>query len=383
MLDAWRGICALMVVLLQTPVDSAFTRLGLVRHGFLFVDFFFVLSGFVIAHAYGERIASARQATAFVRARFARVYPLHLFMLLLFVAYEGALFVGRGPDSAFQGTNSPGALVANLFLLHAFGTVDGLGWNYPSWSISAEFGAYLAFAGIMLLAGRRSVGAFVGLLVMTSVALVVLVHDMDTTVSFGWLRCLVGFACGVLLRRLAFAEPPVDPLPDGRISWTLAEIAILAAVVSFVVNAGHTPLSLAAPFVFTFAIYGFAHEAGAISQLLKSRPFQFLGLTSYSIYMVHAFIISRMINAATVIEGKTGWTLMTVGADGAKSFAGSPLLTAAVLVGLVVSTLVASALTWRFVERPFQAWLRPRRRRAVADPAAVLPSASLPAAAVR
>ncbi|SKA39089.1 acyltransferase family protein [Consotaella salsifontis] len=362
-LDAWRGISALMVVFLHAPVANALVATPFVRHGFLFVDFFFVLSGFVIAHAYQGRIGSGRGAIAFLQARFARVYPLHFLMLMLFLAYELALFAGRGADAAFQGTNSVSAFFANLFLLHAFGTVDGLGWNYPSWSISAEFGAYLVFAALTLVAGRRMVAAFAAVLAVSIVVLFLAVPNMDTTVSFGGLRCLVGFSCGVLLRRLAFpAGVAAPPAPGTRHLWTFAEVAILAAVVSFVTSSGHTRLSLAAPFVFTFAIYGFAHEAGAVSRLLKTRVFQFLGLASYSIYMVHAFIISRMVNVATVVEGRTGWHLMILRDDGAKVFAGSPILTYGVLIALVAATLVASALTWRFIERPFQSWLRPGRR---------------------
>jgi len=56
-LDGWRGIAACMVVLFHVRAPSHVSELALVRNSFLFVDFFFVLSGFVIAATYAERLA--------------------------------------------------------------------------------------------------------------------------------------------------------------------------------------------------------------------------------------------------------------------------------------------------------------------------------------
>ncbi len=85
-LDGWRGVCACLVVLFHFNGYSPIYTAPLVRNSYLFVDFFFVLSGFVIAWNYGTRLGSWPEVRRFLVLRLGRVYPLHLFMLFLFLA---------------------------------------------------------------------------------------------------------------------------------------------------------------------------------------------------------------------------------------------------------------------------------------------------------
>ena len=87
-LDSWRGISALLVAAFHLPVLSHQFAIPLLRNAFLFVDFFFVLSGFVITHAYDSKLATGRQGVSFMVRRFGRVWPLHMAVLLAFVAVE-------------------------------------------------------------------------------------------------------------------------------------------------------------------------------------------------------------------------------------------------------------------------------------------------------
>jgi peptidoglycan/LPS O-acetylase OafA/YrhL len=84
-LDSWRGIAALLVVLFHGRYQSHIYAVPLIRHGWLAVDFFFVLSGFVISYAYGRRIATGRDLGVFLIRRTGRIWPLHVFMLAAFV----------------------------------------------------------------------------------------------------------------------------------------------------------------------------------------------------------------------------------------------------------------------------------------------------------
>ncbi|KAB0680382.1 acyltransferase family protein [Aureimonas leprariae] len=367
-LDGLRGVCALMVVLLHLPLSGWLGEVRLFRHSFLFVDFFFVLSGFVIAHSYAGRLGSMGQVGRFALARWRRVYPLHLAMLLLFVAFETATLLAKGPGAAFIGGNSPNALLANLFLVHAFGTVPSLGWNYPSWSISAEFGAYLLFAFGSLLFGRRLLPVLLGLVVLAALpALAHFVGHVDTTVAFGWLRCLAGFSCGALLR-LASRPPAAGPA-SAMARGTMLEAAAVLAVVGFVIAAGATPLSLAAPLLFTLVVAVFAREEGAVSRLLKTPECAFLGLVSYSIYMTHAFVISRLVNVGTVLEARTGLDLVETLPEGAKAF--SALASPLALTAALTATIIFSAFTYRFVEVPGQRMRFSARRSMQAGAAAL------------
>ena len=85
-LDGWRGICALLIALHHFPARGFVYHLPLVRNSWLLVDFFFVLSGFVIAHAYSERLTHANQFKPFAIRRFFRLWPLHVCVLAAFIA---------------------------------------------------------------------------------------------------------------------------------------------------------------------------------------------------------------------------------------------------------------------------------------------------------
>ena len=364
-LDGWRGICALLVVLFHAPVAGIVHETAFFRHGYLFVDFFFVLSGFVIAHAFYDRLRGEQNFGRFFGLRLFRVYPLHLFMLALFVAFECLMLVTKGPSEAFVGGNSVVALAHNLLMSHSFGTVDSLGWNYPSWSISAELLAYGLFALMVIRAPRAMLPLMAVTIVGGLVVIALIEGTMDTTVRFGWLRCLAGFSLGAVLRLVIW------PRAGGRVAvggtaWTLAELACVLLVAVFVSELGGSVLSVAAPLVFAFAIYVFGHEGGAVSRLLKAGPIAFLGAISYSVYMTHAFVISRTENVATVLGDRTGWPIFSAAADGKRLMGSTEWQSLTALAIILAGTIVMSAITWRLIERPGMAYGQKRLSRKAA-----------------
>jgi peptidoglycan/LPS O-acetylase OafA/YrhL len=124
-LDALRFFFAVIVVLVHT---IGF-KLTLIHGGFA-VDFFFVLSGFVLSHALICRPVSAAE---FAWARLARLYPLHLVTLLWLVCLVGGAIAD--PPRHYQ----LAALGLNLVLLQGAWSLNVHAWNFPSWSISVEF----------------------------------------------------------------------------------------------------------------------------------------------------------------------------------------------------------------------------------------------------
>ena len=135
-------------------------------------------------------------------------------------------------------------------------------------------------------------------------------------------------------------------------SWSVAELAVVLLVGVFVSQQGGTDLAYAAPFVFGLALYVFAHEGGILSRALKTRPFAFLGLISYSLYMTHAFVIDRIHNVVTVLGKLMGEDLFVQSATrndliGPQGWQGTLTLFVIVLV-----TIVFSVVTYRFVEKP-------------------------------
>ncbi|MFL5337706.1 MAG: acyltransferase family protein, partial [Geminicoccaceae bacterium] len=151
-LTSIRGIAAWWVVLFHLRLLLApwlpSAAIALLDQGNLAVDLFFVLSGFVIALNYGDRLASGRATPTradiadFLFRRFARIYPLHLLILLGFAAYFGAAIL---LGSATVAEQDPGYFLASLFLVQNWGFLHALKWNVPAWSISTEACAYLLF----------------------------------------------------------------------------------------------------------------------------------------------------------------------------------------------------------------------------------------------
>src|SRR4051794_33406485 len=135
---------------MHLPVLSHFYAEPFFRNSYLFVDFFFVLSGFVITFSYGDKIVDWRSAGKFMVRRIGRIWPLHMVMLFLFFDLEVVKYLmnswyGGAHQLPFTGETSPEALLTNTLLIHAAGIHDVNTWNKVSWSISAEFVVYAGF----------------------------------------------------------------------------------------------------------------------------------------------------------------------------------------------------------------------------------------------
>lgn len=362
-LTSLRGIAALLVVVFHFRLVTG-ASLGIDAHtaffanGYLWVDFFFVLSGFVIAYAYSEAFAtwSWTGYGRFLWRRLARVWPLHAFVLLALVPTELAKYViGWHDRPPFAEGNTGGEFFAGLALIHSWGLYDHLTWNWPSWSISTEWAAYLLFPVLLPLfcRPRPAVVAAAVPLLLAGVFLLVALYprgDLDITFDYGVIRCLLSFALGICAFRLSgtLAARGVS-LP---VEWLLA--AALAAIALVLHLDLHPVLAVAA---FFCAILLAALGRGAVTRLLGAPPLHYLGLISYSIYLVQ-YPVQRV--AHMLLRSRFGDSL-------------DPAIAAATLVITVLVVVGLSALTYRFIELPA------RRFMAAHPPPLLLPIARRPA----
>jgi peptidoglycan/LPS O-acetylase OafA/YrhL len=291
-LDALRFAFAVIVVLVHT---IGF-RLTLIHGGFA-VDFFFILSGFVLSHALIHRPAPSAQ---FAWARLARLYPLHLAMLLwLLFLVAGAL---ADPPTNYQLT----ALGLNLVLLQGVWAADVHTWNFPSWSISVEFVVNVVLLYPVVRARNIAVAAAIVLLSgATIVATWGPVFDEftiqpihGTFLAGGLLRGAGGILLGYLLYEAylvlqpRFARPPrsVIHLATGF------EIVVIGALVFslWVDDLGWNllPVPLSAVLILQMAAV-----PGRVAKLLQGRTFAFLGGISYSIYLIHIPLFATFVGA--------------------------------------------------------------------------------------
>jgi peptidoglycan/LPS O-acetylase OafA/YrhL len=354
-LDGWRGLAALAIAFYHVPIAHGLREWGGWKNLEFFVDFFFVLSGFVICHAWGHRIASRADAWRFMVRRFWRVWPLHIIILFVFVALEVARFVAaRGAgivvgEEAFTGSTSLGALLSNIVLMQSLNLHGTTTWNGPAWSISVEFWTYLAFAGVMLLAGGR---LWVMVLVAGAGALLIALLSpiwLFATHDFGLPRALYGFFAGAIAYRLVAGRAT-------GLGGTAREILAIALMALWMAFTGANATSLLAPFVFVVLVLVFAEARGRVSGLIQSRAVQALGLWSYSIYLVHTLIYYVMRLVLVAAEKKLGFTFTASGSGSSRIFTfGSPTLDLAAIVALLALTVFISAFTYRWIEKPFMA----------------------------
>ena len=341
-LTGLRGIAAWLVVLYHV-------RLSLVRllpadviavlgHGYLAVDLFFMLSGFVIWYNYADRLrvggwSATRQ---FLWRRFARVWPLHAVVLGAFVGFAMLLVLSGRSTDGYPSAELP----LHVLLIQNWGFTDTLAWNHPAWSISTEFAAYLLFPVLVTtwrwnasasIAVAGGVGALAALLYAAFAAHG---HDRlgDDIAGLGLIRCLIEFAMGCLMCVL-------------RTRWggkrgaarnaTLLCLAVVAAGSGL-----KLPETAVVPAAFWSALLALSLDRGPIARALASAVPRYLGEISYSTYLAHfgLFIAYKMAFVDTGLQ--LTWP----------TFAGFAVLVLAVSIGL-----------YHGVEKPAQRWLNRQR----------------------
>lgn len=310
---------------------------GLVDKGYLGVELFFVLSGFILSHVYlqsaGEKRFSYR---GFLWARVARVYPLHVATLVgVGLLAAAALVAGMSVDGNVL---SWASLPANLLMIHAWGLAPVAGWNHPSWSISAEWFAYLCFplfAFVFWRAREKPVAAVVG----AAAFLAVLYYGFErvagfplteATIRWGALRIVPCFALGCALY-LVYRKAPL------KAPWTASAVSFGLMVLSAALGLwdGITVLLAGA------LILSLASLPNERAGWLASKPAVYLGEISYSVYMVCV-----------------PWKLLAVNLAAKLTDAPDKQLQLFVWLAILALLPVVAAVSYHLVEHPARKALR-------------------------
>jgi peptidoglycan/LPS O-acetylase OafA/YrhL len=302
-------------------------------HFNLFVDLFFVVSGFVIARQYLDRVGDAASTGRFLWRRIARIYPLHLATLGFYVIVALALHFGVAR------TDNPARypfsdLPAQLLLLHAF---DGerLTFNFPSWSLSAEMFCYVLFSAVAAIAARRK-ALILALFVLPALANSLYAEFAGTTPWADWInkggafRALPGFNLGVACY-----------LFRGQIArWPVIPGMLMTALTAFIVLGSWLSPMTALVAIYVIAVLAIQSDCAGHSTLFSKLGFDRWSSLTYSCYMLH-------IPVATIV--------LTFG-----SRLLFPLLPDARLILLPVAIAIlalASVLSLRYFETPLRRYL--------------------------
>jgi len=359
-LESLRGVAALVVVVYHAIWINPVTGLRFFQNGALMVDFFFVLSGFVICHSYGARLAGLRDFGRFMWLRFGRLYPLHFAFLIVFLAIEFAKYFaqvryGIVADKPAFTVNGAGAFWENVFLVQALSFTAPLTYNYPSWSISVEFCAYTLFAVTRIISGRGA-GLVVASIIIVAVSAAALLIGGKWSLADsgnGWalFRCCGGFFLGVLTYYTYCQLAPRTPSesPSRALDAWIAP-AVLIATIIFLSSELTQAWSFLLPVLGAGIILTtVAYPNRILVRLLSCKPLTWLGRVSYSTYMVHAAIVWTVTQWLTLIMKVPR---VQIGEDSfVATSPGLGLLTFALYMALV---LVVSHFTFTWIEDPFR-----------------------------
>lgn len=351
-LTSLRGIAALFVLshhFLFALLDKLprIIPSHLFYKSYLWVDLFFLLSGFVLAYVYQTRFESAVEKTNYRRfmwARFARVYPLHLIMLVLFVVFEAVKWWLVTNHSAgaehlsvpFSGTYSVFTLITNLLLLQTFHWEAY--WNQPGWSISAEWLTYFTVPWLIFRFHRANSAV----MLISVIAALAILSGVEG--YFGNLGCdYAGWP--MLLRCLGECVMGVVAFQCYRHNYWARFAAAKWALLAL----GFNLFLLALPIPGVISVAGFfwlvlcaARVPANSGYWLTWSPLVYLGKISFSIYMFH-------------------WLVLDLLRYGSKYFTGhslpknlSLLGEFEVFIGATLVVLAIAPLLYHFVETPLR-----------------------------
>lgn len=302
---------------------------NLVDAGFLGVDLFFALSGYVLAHNYlsAERRPRGRAMIDFWWLRLARIYPVHL------VVTAGVMVLAALHGASSDAHHGGRALVEHLGLVHAWHGDAVTTWNIPSWSISAEWAAYLCFPAIAAIAvrvrdGRVAVAAAAGALAASAAALAWWRPGvLDVNAGAALMRIAGPFVAGVLLARAA-------ALGTGAgLRWDRAATALGIALLAVGTTVGPTRALVVLSAAWVAALARAPGHRG-LARALSRRSMVAAGERSYAFYLVHGPILLVVAGASSSTSGTTA------------------------ALAITAWSVLAAILLHRHVEEPARRWLR-------------------------
>jgi peptidoglycan/LPS O-acetylase OafA/YrhL len=286
-----RAIAALWVVLLHIHASfPSSIQLPFIVKGYLGVDMFFILSGFVLSYVHQHEFTQlfSPGTYPFMVSRFARIFPIHWLMLFTL----GLIIVTKNVILHLPSDN-PGQYTGIDFIYHflnvqAWGFSPHHSWNFPAWSVSAEWFAYLLFPLLTpFVAKLKTIKTNLGLLILCFGLLIVyafLNHlpNLDWSYKHSLVRVTLEFliGCGLFnIYKTVPAESIKAPL--------LSIIAVFGLGVS-VCLAWHDSITV---MFITLLLFALTYSQGIVSDFLSKKSLVYLGEISYSMYMVHCILI--------------------------------------------------------------------------------------------
>lgn len=357
-LDGWRGVACVIVATFHFSAAHSLYFQAWLRNCAPLLEFFFIVSGFVMALAFADSVKDVRGFWAYMIRRLGRVWPLHLatFAILLALALtKAALGTTYG---GFYGGMAPEAILPQIFMLQTWVGM-GLTWNFPAWTLSAEFAAYIIFGLIVLVLKSRGARNWAALAIIAVASVIFYFELLQPREDYNVVsvaRCFAGFFLGFLLYDLWKRRPITSPV--------VATVLELAVVAGFIISIQAHFTGLA--YFLNYIVFGglvlvFANDKGLVSRALSIKPLVWLGKVSFSLYMTHAVIRIIYENVFYVLERITEreymvWHDNPFGVRARLMDLGATWQNDLLLLSYLVVVVVTAALVYRFIEDPTRSY---------------------------
>ena len=311
-----RAVPPLLIVLYHFSEGHHYSGVRLLdlvaTRGYLWVEFFFTLSGFILTHVYGGRVRelwTKKGYFGFLKSRLLRLYPLHFFLLLLLVllvigtriaAHHGGYLSIY--DRAYHPMIDAKGFVLSLLLVQGWNTLPYLTWNGVAWFVSVEFALCLLFplflkaqeggpsSGNMWRGFALVAAGIAGLLALLANSQ----HGLDLTFHNGVFRGLADFSIGVGMAVLLRHSRRLAALPAWMHGIAQAALLALLAYVFTQIGWSHTHNDIYIALTMQAFVFVLAFDKGWLADLLKLRGPQVLGAWSYAVYLGQTFWLQYM-----------------------------------------------------------------------------------------
>lgn len=307
LLDGLRGVAALLVVFYHIFEGLSFaaggTLITTINHGYLAVDFFFILSGFVIGYAYDDRLGKTMSLGNFFKRRLIRLHP----MIVIGAVIGAVTFCIQG-SVQWDGTKIATSMVMLALLCAMFfipavpgvryevrGNGEMFPLNGPSWSLFFEYIGNILYALFIHRLSKKALAVLVGILGVFLAWFVLFDVSGYGMIGVGWtfdsvnflggsLRMLFPFTMGMLLSR------HFRPMQIRGAFWICSVVLLLLFCVPYIESNG--PISLNGLFeavciLFVFPILVWIGASGKTTDKRSTQICKFLGDISFPLYAVH------------------------------------------------------------------------------------------------
>lgn len=347
-LDSFRGLSAIFVVIFHMHFLNSLTEINFFQNSAYFVDFFFLLSGFVLTHTYAFRNITFK---SFFITRTFRLLPLHIIILMVFVCFEFIKFIAinygiKFESLPFQGQKQVSDLIYNILLIHGWFPTTNLTWNVPSWSVSVEYYIYIIF--FLTLYNKKYFRIFTWI----SISFISFYFVSNEVIFNTALRGLSSFFTGSLIY-LIYKYLDNLQLNFNKLLFSLFElIGISIIVLFFSIDIDSNFLLM--NFIFALNMLLFSFEKGYLSFLLKNKILLYLGKLSYSIYLTHAAILLIVTTSSKIIEKVLDIEILHLIDNHKYIDFGEVYLNNLAIIIILLIIIVVSGLTHKFIEIPGQ-----------------------------